>query len=78
MTGKWQQIPADLGRCECGKLRYESRKHAKQVARKIGHQGLSTYACRLDPAWFHLGHLPVGVKAGTMARSEIQPKQVAS
>ena len=77
MTGKWPAVPADLGRCVCGKLRYESRKHAKQVARKIGHRGLSTYVCREDPPWVHLGHLPRSVKAGDTARAEISDRRAS-
>jgi hypothetical protein len=59
---------ADVGgTCgSCGKVRYLSRKAAKQAARRL-HPGadLHVYACG---GAYHLGHLPFVVERGQVDR----------
>lgn len=67
MSG-WRAAAA--GRCQCGKLRYLTRKAAKQDANRYRKQlgRMDTYRCG---DFWHLGHLPGRVRRGEIARSEL-------
>lgn len=62
---------AAAGRCPtCGKLRYLSRKTAKQDANRYRKRTgrMDTYRCG---DFWHLGHLPSRVRRGEIARSDL-------
>lgn len=65
-------------RCpDCGKLRYLTRAHAKRVARRISRRRggrLNAYRCG---EFFHIGHLPDGVRHGDLSRDEITTRRSA-
>lgn len=59
---------SDAGRCQCGKIRYLSRKDARQVARSLSRAGLNAYECA---GYWHLGHLPPIVRRGRATREDL-------
>lgn len=78
MTAKHRSRPGDQPRatrvptsgiCEhCGKIRYDTRKQAKSVARQLSRHDLAAYEC---DGYFHLGHLPDFVKNGAVTRDQL-------
>lgn len=50
-----------------GKMRYPSRKHAKEAARRL-HIGEKLNAYKCGDYW-HLGHLPPAITDGRLPRS---------
>jgi hypothetical protein len=66
----------DAGLCPaCGKRRYLSRRDAKTFARISSHhkhRGMTAYRCG---DFWHLGHLPAGVKSGRYTRDDLARKQ---
>lgn len=61
------------GTCPCGKLRYPSRRAAKDAARRMRGQGvagphLNPYRCG---DFWHLGNLPRAVVTGDVPRADI-------
>lgn len=67
-----RSIVTDLGECPiCGKIRYTSRKRAKEVARTIfpTARHLSEYKCA---GYWHIGNLPRAVIRGA-DRATLRP-----
>lgn len=53
----------------CGKVRYLSRKQARDAARRLRGSGhLNAYRCG---EFWHLGHLPDPVRAGRWSRDDL-------
>ena len=68
--GKPQWVTND---CSSGKRAYVSRADARQVAgsrRRRGVARLSVYQCE-ECEHFHIGHLPIPVVRGEVAREDI-------
>lgn len=42
-------------RCCHGKVRFDTRKHARRVAKRMGKPGLNAYRCT-HCGWWHIGH----------------------
>lgn len=64
--------PTDMGVCpECGKVRYATRKRARDVARTVfpGDHHLSPYRCG---DYWHIGNLPRAVVRGA-DRATLRP-----
>jgi hypothetical protein len=63
-------------RCpDCGKVRYLTRRHAKQIARRISARRsgrLNAYRCG---EFWHIGHLPNAVRHRDLARDEIDTRR---
>lgn len=67
-----------VGTCpSCGKHRYDDRKQAKKVARRLyPGEHMSAYQCG---TYWHIGHLSPAVKRGRVTRAEAYaPKKEAS
>lgn len=58
------------GLCKCEKRKFSSRKDAKAAARRA-HPGAQLTPYRCEGGYWHYGHLPSSVKAGSSTRSEI-------
>ncbi len=82
MSGRGPNATAyrDPGRrCQyCRKVCYSSKKSAKTANRRaFPHEKMSVYRCPFAPdgadtsVLWHIGHLPKGVKDGTIARSQL-------
>ncbi len=75
-----RQLNMNLGRCEpCGKAIFLSRKTAKAMAKRVPRQRgpfddeLSRprcYPCPVNPDHWHIGHIPVAVRNGTITRDQ--------
>lgn len=65
--------PDDHGpRCQCGKVRYLTKREAKNAARRI-HPSERMHAYRCDDYW-HLGHLPAALIRGEFDRRAMEAK----
>lgn len=73
----WEQTVTSSGRCQCGKLRLLTRKDAKKVLRRMkGRKGrMHAYEC--DGFW-HVGHPPRDLVAGTVARADVEARRFVS
>lgn len=62
--------------CACGKVRYQSKRHAKAAIRRFqGRVGrLHPYKCA--GGFWHVGHMPPNLTAGQVARREFVDKVV--
>lgn len=57
----------------CSKVRYASRKLAKQSARKTSTQGVHAYRCTEPDCMglWHIGHMPASIRSGTRTRQQV-------
>lgn len=68
-----------VGWCEAhGKLLYTTRKLAKFAAKRLHDKGMSEYACEAHEGsgLWHIGHLPISVRNGTITRQSINPRTI--
>lgn len=66
--------PSARGDCKSGKVQYASRKQARQAAKHLPGETLSTYPCP-DCEWFHVGHVPQRVRNGAISKDAwLNPK----
>lgn len=54
----------------CVKIRYFSRRSARQARRSLYHGHMQAYFCTACHAW-HLGHLPLIVLRGYKSKAEV-------
>lgn len=67
---RYQPSPGYLGRCgECGKAAFETRRAARQYARRRypGEPGLRAYPCPHRAEAWHVGHLAPEIVSGTVS-----------
>lgn len=73
-TRDFEQFVVGSGRCSCGKLRFLTKAAAKKATRRIKSRSGRLHAYRCGEFW-HVGHLPGGVKRGEVPRAAFEPKR---
>lgn len=62
---QWVTCPA------CGKRAYSTKRSARATRRNVDHAStMNIYACPEAPQYYHVGHIPDAVRAGTVTRAQ--------
>lgn len=76
MSGRRDQQGSHGDCAYCGKGLYASRKEAARTIRHRGvkGKGVRPYRCPANEIYWHIGHLPDGIRKGRIGRQELFSK----